>query len=184
MGLKKRYQKLKDWSNSNQGLLTLLGLIVAILALIPFNKIDFKSALPIVDKIVSILLYEVKIPLFLFIVILTISTFYFFRIKRRYTKRQLTLKELKGTWRNDWGTDGEHEIFTLTEDGNYVINGEHVFNLTEFNFDPKSNTITFYKTAVRLGDNRKVPNTVEVINNELLEGIENNYKIKYTKISN
>ncbi|MBI5372556.1 MAG: hypothetical protein HZA79_11095 [Sphingobacteriales bacterium] len=183
MGIKNSYKKLKDWCNANQGLLTLLGLIVAILPLIPFNKIDFKSAGPVVDKIISVLVYEVKIPLYLFIVILTISGFYFLRIKRRYTKKSLTLRELTGTWRNDWGTDGDHEIFTLNENGNYVINGEHVFNLTDFNFDPKSNKITFYKTAVRPGDERKVFNSVEVKNNELLDGFEQNYKIKYTKIS-
>lgn len=184
MGIKRGFQRLKDWSNINQGLLTFLGLIVAVLPLIPFNSIDFKSAVPVLDKIVTILIYEVRVPLYLFIVILTISTFYFFRIKKRYTKKNLTLRELKGTWRNDWGEDGDHEVFTLNEKGNYVINGEHVFDLTEFNFDAKSSIITFFKTAVRKDDHRKVLNTVEVKNNELLEGIEHNYKIKYTKISN
>jgi hypothetical protein len=183
METKRWYQKLKEWSNANQGLLTLLGLIVAILALIPFNKIDINSAIPIIDKVVSFLIYEVKIPLYLFIVIFTISMFYFFRLKGRFTKKYLTLTELKGTWRNDWGENEGNEIFTLNEQGNYVINGEHIFNITEFDFDPKANKITFYKTGVRSGDNRKVLNTVKVINNETLEGIEQDYKIKYTKIS-
>ena len=120
---------------------------------------------------------------YLFIAILTISIIYFIRIKRRYKKINPHLKALKGTWRNDWGDNEENEIFTLNEKGNYFINGEHVFDLTGFNFNPKSNEIKFYKNAVRQGDNRKVLNTVKVINNDLLEGTEQDYKIKYTKIS-
>lgn len=184
MRIKTWFKKLKDWCNANQGLLTLLGLIVAIWALIPFNKIGFTGAGPFIEKLVSGLIYEVKIPLYLFITVLTISTIYFFRIKRRYNKITLTLSALKGTWRNDWGENEGHEIFTLNEKGNYLINGEHVFDLTEFNFNPKSNEIKFYKTGVRQGDDRKVLNTVKVINNDLLEGFEQDYKIKYTKISN
>jgi hypothetical protein len=183
MNIKSVYEKLKNWSNANQGLLTFLGLLISIYALVPFNKIDFKSAIPLLDKIMTILIYDVKIPLYLFVVVITISTFYFIRIKNRYTRKYFSLKELKGTWRNDWGENEGHELFTLNEKGNYVINGEHIFNLTEFNYNPKSNEITFYKDAVRQGDARRVFNSVKIINNELLAGTEQDYKIKYTKVS-
>jgi len=183
MNINSWFKKLRDCSNANQGLLTLIGVLVTTLALIPFNKIELKGALPFLDRIVTILIYEVKIPLYLFIIVLTTSTFYFFRIKKKYTRQYFTLNELKGTWRNDWGDNEGHEIFTLNEKGNYAIDGEHIFDLTEFKFNLKSNKITFYKTGVRQGDERKVLNSVKVINNELLVGTEQDHKIKYTKVS-
>jgi len=177
------YKKLKDWCNANQGLLAFLALIVAIISAIPFNKIDYKIANPFFETVYKILIFNIKIPAYVFILLVSTILFYLNRLKKKYTLIPVTLNTLKGNWRCEWGEDEGSELFTLNEDGSYIIEGTHYFNLTEFDYKPNKKQITFYKTAVIPGDNRKVFNTVKVINNELLVGTEENYKIKYIKLS-
>ena len=186
MQQKNNFENLKNWCNANQGLLTLLGLIVAIIAAIPFNKIDFSFAHSLWDKCVLILTYKLQIPIYLFIVVVVLSLFYLLRLRKRYLSSSYTLKFLKGTWKCEWtiiGSNPGSEITKISEDGKYIINNDHWFDITEFKFDSTKKQITFYKTAVKENDQRKLPNTLNIINNECLEGTENNYKIKYTKLS-
>jgi hypothetical protein len=180
--MKNFYQKLKNWCNGNQGFLTLLALIVAIVS-IPFSKIDYGFTNSFFDKLILLLSYKVSIPLYLFLIVVLILLFYFLRLKNRYYSSFFSLKFLKGTWKCEWGNDGGHEILTLNEEGQYFIDSIHYFNLTEFKYNNSSREMTFFKTAVREGDRRKVHNAVKVVNNDLLEGLEQNYKIKYTRIA-
>lgn len=98
----------------------------------------------------------------------------------------VSINILVGTWKNEW-TINNHtvsEILTITEDFRYFLGDKHVFNIIDFSCDPDRNEITFIKTGVQPGDNRKHLNQLQMKNTDLLAGEEDGYQIKYTKISN
>ena len=184
--MKKFYQKVKNWSNGNQGLLSLLALIVAVLSSIPFGSININSASPFFKTLGTFLIYKIQLPVYLLILLLISLLFYFLRLKNKYTSQTITLNFLVGTWKNEWTINGEtrSEIFIITNDFHYIINGQHMFNIDNFSYHSRKNEIEFTKTAVQPDDHRKHLNKVTIRNNELLDGSEDNYLIKYTRIIN
>jgi hypothetical protein len=94
---------------------------------------------------------------------------------------------LVGDWKNEWivnkinNTVGV-ELFQITKDYKYLINGDHLFNIDSLQFDKNNGKITFIKSGVKPNDNRKLLNELKKINNNKLEGIESDYDIRYYRI--
>ena len=92
---------------------------------------------------------------------------------------------LVGTWRNEWG-EGEragNERVEITQDGKYIVNGNHVFDIYEYHYDKANREIRFLKSAASLRDYRRLLNVLKVENNQLLVGHEVNWPIRYVKIT-
>ncbi len=174
----------RNWCNANQGLLTFIFGIVAVLGLIPFNSIKFGNSYTFIEKIRTVLIYEIKIPVYLLIILAIISGIYFIKIKNRYKKKHISIDFLIGSWKNQWEINGQigSEICEIKADGKYYISGEHWFTLTDFKYNPQKNEITFFKYAVKANDNRNLKNVLTINNNDFISGSENNYSIKYTRI--
>jgi hypothetical protein len=179
------FNKIRNWCNSNQGLLTLLGVIVAVIAVIPFNKINLNFAPSFFQKLYLVLIYRVQIPLYLFIIIILVSLFYFLKILKRYRETSYNLYWFKGVWKCEWPSEENisgSEILTITEKGEYIIDNNHYFNISEFYYDINAKELSFYKVGVKRDDHRKLLNKLKIINNDLLEGKEENYNIKYQRL--
>jgi hypothetical protein len=178
------YKRFKNWCNANQGLLTMVAIVVAITGLVPFNSLDLGFTNSLLEKIKAVGFYNIKIPVYIFLIILLIGLFYFKTIKNRYLHRKITIDFLKGIWKNEWTLNGQSdsEICEIKDDGKYYVNEEHWFTLENFKYDYKTNKITFFKTSVRPGDNRKMLNMLTIENNDLISGNENNYDIRYRRI--
>lgn len=83
---------------------------------------------------------------------------------------QLTISFLTGSWKNEFMFNGkmESEVCNIDVDGKYYIEGEHWFNIVDFEHDSKNNTISFIKQAVKPGDERKFYNTVAIVDPDYL----------------
>jgi|GEM_PF-101993 len=100
-------------------------------------------------------------------------------------KVKVNFNFLIGMWLNEWDINGERpgsEELQIKEDGSYIRNDEHIFNIEDFKYIKQSNQISFYKQSVRETDNRRVKNVLNIINDDLLTGKESNYFIRYTRI--
>lgn len=176
-------RKFRDWCNANQGVFALFAFLVAIIVpLIQSNRISFPDTAPFLEIVLSFLSYEVKLPVYSFLVVLPLLIFYFIKLKNRNSRINIKLSDLKGHWRNDYSDTGT-ELFYLDENGKYFIGNNHSFNLVDFKYDPNHNRITFIKVSANPNEKWKAVNDLKVINNELFEGVENSYNIKYSKIS-
>ena len=185
--MKTFYRKIKNWCNANQGLINLFTLLIAIIALVPFQKIDFTIAKNgFLDKIFAILIYRAQIPVYLLIIMSVAIVIYMLKFKRKYKIHSTLVNLFSGTWKNEWGTTGNggSEIMKITEDAKYLINEQHYFNIENFQYDPSKGQIQFTKVAVSPNDTRRLLNILNIKNNELLVGTEENYPIRYSKISN
>jgi hypothetical protein len=186
--MKKQFANFKSWCNVNGGFLAFLAILVAIIFSIweprQINNIDFDSVKTIWSVIQMALLYVVKIPVYFIILITFIWFLYWSIFKRRYKSHRISMDFLVGSWKNEWIINGQNgsEICQIQRDGKYFVKGKHCFTLDNFSYDYKSNTITFSKISVLSGDNRTLPNELNVNNNDLISGFEDQYKIKYTRI--
>ena len=182
--MKKNYDNLRNWCNANQGLLTLIAIIIALIGLISFNKLDFGFANTLLDKIKVVIIYNVKIPVYLFLIILLIGLIYINKIRRKYKPQKISIEFLEGNWKNEWTINGQvgSEMCQIKKDGKYYFNGEHCFTLEDFKYDYKNDKITFIKSSVRSGDNRKMTNILTINNNDLISGTENDHEIRYKRL--
>jgi hypothetical protein len=180
--MKTIYQIVRNWSNANSGILTIITCLIAIT---PFSKINTDNLNSAFRNIISFMNFRFEIPLYLAILILLIGLVYFQRLKSKYKRRSISLSSLAGMWKNEWTIGGKTgtEMFQITEDGKYLVNGEHWFNIIDFDYNENQRQIKFIKSSVRPDDFRKLVNIVNLVNNDSLVGIENNYNIKYTRIS-
>lgn len=100
-----------------------------------------------------------------------------------------------GKWRNEWNTSGENagsELIEIRGNGGYIRNKEHIFNIENFNYDYKSNQVSFIKASARSAtiDSRRLQNALTLVNDNLLVGTEYNivdgpessYNIRYTRV--
>lgn len=183
--MKKSFTNLSNWCNEHKGIIELMILLLAFIALIPFNRINFNISSSFIEKIILIINYKISIPIYLIIIILAIVLLYSWRISQKYSASIIDIKFLVGRWRNEWTVNGQTgtETLEITADGRYFLNGAHWFNIDNFKYDAKQNQITFTKVGVRPNDTRRLLNTLIVNNNELLTGSENEYNIRYSKIN-
>jgi hypothetical protein len=181
--MKKFYQSLKNWSNANSGILTIITFLIAIT---PFNMINLYHINPIFESFLLFLNYKFEIHLYIVILLFLVGIIYFQRLKSKYRRKRITIGILAGTWKNEWDIGGikGSEMSQITDNGKYLVNGEHLFDIVDFEYNENKRQIKFIKSSVRPDDFRKLVNIVRLINNDLLSGSENNYDIKYTRISN
>jgi TIR domain len=99
------------------------------------------------------------------------------------TEQTTTISFLKGAWKLVWssGDAQASEAVEFSEDGKYYSNGVHSFNITDFDYNKSSHLIKFVKRSII--DTRILLNTLNVENNNTLVGIEANYNVKYTRLS-
>jgi hypothetical protein len=164
--------------------LTLLALIVAVYAALPFQSLNTSAANTFLDKVVTVLAYDLRIPVYLVIITLVIVLLYILFLRRRYLPQLLTLDFLSGRWKNTWGTPGNggSEIALITKRGEYFVDDVQRFTVEDFKYDPTKKTVTFIKVGLTSWDNRKLLNTLTLENNELLVGTEQGYPIRYAKL--
>lgn len=182
--MKKTFKNLSNWCNEHKGIISLMALLVAILALIPFNRLDFNFSDSFIANIILIINYKVSIPIYLVLILLIIILLYLVRIRQRYKSIRIDFGFLVGRWRNEWknGHTG-NEMMEITIDRRCFVNGIHKFNIDNFNYNAKQNQITFTKVGEQPNDTIRLFNKLNINNNELLTGTENDFTIKYTKIN-
>jgi hypothetical protein len=95
-----------------------------------------------------------------------------------------TINFLVGDWKNEHTVNNVPgmELCKITSDGKYYVNNEHWFNIENLKYDSTKEKFTFIKTGVKQNDNRKLINELRLINNNKLEGLENNCEIKYYRL--
>ncbi|MEO6851324.1 MAG: hypothetical protein ABI166_11860 [Mucilaginibacter sp.] len=179
----KKLNLMIQWCDRHAGFLTFLTFLLMIVLAIPYNNIDLGFAAPWLDKIYLLLLYKVKIPLFTFILLALIWLLYFKKIRNRYKKNNVDIEFLTGYWKNEWTVEGvtHSENCQIKQGGKYFIMSTHYFDLLNFKYDYKTNTISFMKSGVQPGDSRTAVNELKIINNDLIKGREENYDIRYTR---
>jgi len=139
------------------------------------------------DRLLTIFLFDVQIPLYLLIASVIVLGLYVFRLRKQYRIEPISSKFLIGTWRNEWTIDGKAgtETIRITDDFRYLfLDGRHRFNLTDIQIDPAKREIKFTKKGVEPSENRSLKNILVIRNNELLVGHEENYEIRYIKLPN
>jgi len=181
--MNKLLERINAWCINHIGILTLAGIIVAIVVPIFVLGLDAQSVHRGIDNIGSVLIYHFSIPLYQILLLLVLGFIFYSRLKKKYRVQSKSQKFLVGVWKNEWGMPiiGQ-ETAKITDDLKYYINGQHFFDLKNFKYDPYKNTIEFLKVGVRENDERKILNTLSVNDNFTLVGFENDYPIKYTKI--
>ena len=182
--MKNLWSNFKCWCNANPGLLGFFTLLISAVAVVPFNKIDLNLANTFFGKAILIFVYQVKMPLYLFLVLVAIGIFYVLRLKKRYATKSVSLKFLSGLWVNEWNLNGikGFETLRIDDEGSYFLNGAHIFNIEGFQYNPAERKIIFVKVAVQPGDTRRLTNSLIMSNNDLLTGTENGYSIKYSRV--
>jgi hypothetical protein len=90
---------------------------------------------------------------------------------------------LVGSWLNEWTIDGttRSENLEITKDLKYLITGQYRFNIEDVHFT--ENTVSFVKVGVKPNDSRRLQNTLNIKSDQLLEGTEQNYQIRYTRLT-
>lgn len=179
-------KKIKDWCNANQGVLAGIAILVTIFTYIPFKDIDFSFANPFLRIVFDIITLKIQIPIYSLLILGIVTLLYLSKLKKRYTPKGISESFLIGTWKNEWTINGhtDSEIFTVTKELHYIMNNEYIFSIVDFKHNPLTNELKFIKAGVRPNDNRKHKNTLKIVNNDVLTGTEDEYQIKYTRISN
>lgn len=180
--MRKLIEKLNNWCLKYQGIWLFLAAIG--LFIVPAAGIDARSMQDGINGMVKILLYHFPISVYQLVLLMVLSWFFIYRLRKKYKVQSISQKILVGVWKNSWGPpQAGHETLEITRDMKYYIGTEHYFNIVDFKFDPQTNYIEFRKVGVRPDDNRDVFNKVHIVNNDTLEGTELDYPIKYTRIS-
>jgi len=183
--MKAFFRQMRDWSNANQGLLALFAVIISLVGLIPFQRLDITGANSFFETFLALITYPLRIPVYIFLAILVaISLFAVYLTRRKPRSSPSAGKILVGTWQNKWGSgqgDGT-EVAQITRDGKYIINDRHLFNIHHFRYNHAKRELRFVKVGLG-GDYRRLYNILTVQSDELLVGTENNYPIKYSKLS-
>jgi hypothetical protein len=130
-------------------------------------------------------LYKIQIPAIVLLLLLIIGIIYFFTFRFKYKTKIKSFNFLVGIWKNEWIVDNTQgsEICTITADGKYYVDKEYCFNIENLVIDASTGHISFIKASVRQSDDRNLRNDLRIVNNSKLEGIENDNKISYTKLS-
>jgi len=182
--MNKPLEKLNAWCTNNIGILTLIGVIAAIVVPILVVGLDAASVHHGLVSIEGLFLYHFPMYIYQVVIVAAIGWAFYARLKKKNRVQSISQKLLVGVWKNEWGPpNAGHETAKITEDLKYYVNGQHYFDLKDFQYDPYKNTIEFSKVGVRESDQRRVLNTLTVEDNYTLKGIEKDYPIKYTKIS-
>jgi hypothetical protein len=105
------------------------------------------------------------------------------QVSRPAKKNILTSHFLVGTWLNEWTVDGKtgSEHLKITDDMKYFIRNDFYFNLENIQFT--EGAVSFLKVGVKPNDTRRLENKLTIKNSQLLEGTEQNYQIRYTRLS-
>jgi len=179
------YSKFRNWCYANIGPLTFFTGIIILYSVLPLGQIDFTKANSFFAKVVTILFYKIPIPTYLLILVIVLILLYLFRLKRKYSIQTISASFLKGTWKNEWTINGhtDSEILVIDKDLHYFLKGEHTFDIQQFSFDPAKKEMKFEKVAVKPDDDRKHKNVLSLINNDVLIGDEDYYKIKYARLT-
>ena len=166
--MKENNNEKQSWWATLPGILTgIAALITAVVALMSILKKDntnihTKPQIPVVEVDTSGTTTEVK------------ST-----TQATTLEKDIRLDFMKGNWKNYFGDGGAFEDVRISEDGNYYVNGNLVFVIEDFDYNKNTQTITFVKRSKI--DTRILKNTLNVKNDDLLEGTEENYNVKYEK---
>jgi hypothetical protein len=169
---------------NNLGILTFIGVVSAIVVPIFVTGLDAHSVQNGMSIVGRTLMYHFPVYVYQVILLTAAGTFYYYRLKNKYRIQGISQKILVGVWKNNWGPpQAGHEILKITPDMKYYIGDDHYFNIIDFKYDPQTNYIEFKKVGVKPNDHREVLNKVRIVNNDMLEGTEQDYPIKYTKLT-
>src|SRR6185437_13550265 len=141
--IKKTFDHLDRWCNAHHGILQFLGIIVMITIFFLSNiKIDLGNALTSINTFLNL---KIQLPLYCFLAVAIVTIIYYRTLRNRYKKRKITPSFLVGIWINEGKKnepDEGSEQFEVKEDGSYIRNGEHIFNIENFNYNFKKNQIS------------------------------------------
>ena len=182
--MKKLMDRFNNWCLKYQGILVFLGAIGALIVPFLVPGVDAHSLSNGMSNLGRVLTYHFPVYTYQLIIVVALAWFIYYRFRRRYRVQGVSQKIMVGVWKNNWGppNSGE-EIFKVTPDLKYYIGDEHMFDIKDFNYDPQTNYIEFKKVGARNGDNRNVYNKVRIVDNDTLEGIEQDYPIKYKRLA-
>ncbi len=102
--------------------------------------------------------------------------------------KDVSMSFLAGAWSNEWHTKtgAGSEVCEVTNDGKYFINGQHAFNVENFSYNEKTREVIFVKTGIGPRHEERYNDSLELVGDTLLRGMEDNgkevYKITYTRI--
>lgn len=181
--MKAIWNRFSDWCNSHIGIVTLLAGFIAI---IPYfiDKMHFPSIGDCFSLIIHFFLYKLQVTIYQLLIAAIVISFYIFRARKKYKIQSISQRILVGAWRNDWGPPNSgFENVHITEDLKYFVRGQYYFDIEDFEYDPESNKVRFYKVRVREGNHEKLLNILTIQNNDSLVGIECDYPIRYTRLA-
>jgi|GEM_PF-6076177 len=177
-------EKLSNWLKKYEGIWIFIAAAGVFISPIFSVKLTSQGVDNGISSIKSALLYIIPFRLYQLVLILIGGVVYFSRIKQRYRVQGISKKILVGVWKNSWGPpNAGHETAKITDDLEYFVGDSQYFLLKDFKYDPATNAIEFTKVGVRPQDQRVVINKLRLVDNDTLEGTEQDYPIRYTRIA-
>lgn len=175
-------EKLSIWLKKYEG----IWIFVAALGVFISPILSVMLTVPGVDdgisSVKSALLHDVPVPVYQ-LILMAITVYYIGRFRLRYRLRAVSPRVLVGNWKNSWGPPNEgHESLRISSDLNYYVGDTQYFVIEDFRYDPKTNIIEFKKVEVKDRGNRVLINKVKLVDNDTLEGREQDYPVRYTRI--
>jgi hypothetical protein len=182
---KYNFKNFKNWCNINSGFMTLLSIVIVIILQFIFNDVKNSNNPSFLTCVLTFLDQKIGIKIYIIIIVFIIIAIYILSIKRKYKTQAISKVFLIGRWKNEWKGDNftGFEFLEITNEGIYILDGVPRFKIEDFEYNDKLSQIKFRKVALFPDDTRNLLNTLTIINNELLVGTEENYKIKYIRIS-
>ncbi|WP_295671365.1 hypothetical protein [uncultured Mucilaginibacter sp.] len=191
MNFRKRFKK---WTINNKDILDFLvvagtviiaiGTIILVIPIIIDAIAKLKISANWLREIFSLLKISVEVPIIILILIGVYFAIFYLRSKKRLQRAPFKTSSFIGTWRNDWGgMRPGSQVFEFTKNGEYIISGVNCLKIEGLEYDSEKKKIKFIKASTTPGDNRLLSNILTMESNNLLVGTENNYEIKYTKLS-
>jgi len=177
-------EQLSSWFKKYEGIWLFIAAIGVFISPLISAKLTPQGVDNGISSIKSALLYIIPFRVYQLVLILIVCVIYFFRLRRRFRFQGIGQRILVGIWKNSWGPpNAGHETLRITPDLKYYVDDTLFFEVKNFKYDPITNIIEFVKAGMRPGDNRIVYNKLTLIDNDTLVGMEQDYPIKYERIT-
>ena len=116
----KYYKQFQKWANKNQGISAIIGIIIAIIAIIPKDLFKLSNTPSFTSKIYNLVTKSVNIPLYLAILLLGLVFLYVKSKINSLLNKSIDFDFLVGKWKCEWQNGSE--ISEITIDKKYNIN--------------------------------------------------------------